>query len=83
MIIALYVHDLLLAGKDSTAIMWMKAELSNRFEMKIFGESKPCLGQVTAWSRLIRDLCLTQTKICFLPLELIWNGELTICTLAN
>ena len=44
MMIALYVDDLLIAGRDTTSIEWMKGELRQRFEMKDLGEAKVCLG---------------------------------------
>ncbi len=44
MLIALYADDLLIAGNDTAAIVWMKGELRQRFEMKELGEARVSLG---------------------------------------
>ena len=62
MIIALYVDDLLLAGNDIEAILWMKGELNNRFEMKDLGEAKVCLGLEIVRDRKSKTLRVSQTK---------------------
>lgn len=50
-IIALYVDEVLLAGNNTTEITWMKADLSNRFEMKDLGETRFYLSLEVARSR--------------------------------
>ncbi len=41
--IALYADDLLIAGNDTTGIVWITGELRQRFEMKDLGEERVCL----------------------------------------
>lgn len=60
MVIALYVDDLLLAGKDMNAIAWMKSEFSKRFEMKDLGEAHKCIGLEISRNRNTRTLYLSQ-----------------------
>lgn len=60
MIIALYVDDLLIAGDDTAAIVWIKGELQKRFEMKDLGEARVCLGLEIARDRPRRTLRLSQ-----------------------
>ena len=62
MIIALYVDDLLLAGSDLDAILWMKGELNKRFEMKDLGEAKVCIGLEIQRNRGTGQLWLGQRK---------------------
>ena len=62
MIIALYVDDLLLAGSDLDAIVWMKNELNRRFEMKDLGEAKTCIGLEIDRNRSKNILTVTQSK---------------------
>ena len=62
MIIALYVDDLLLAGSDLEAILWMKNELNTRFEMKGLGEAKTCIGLEIDCFRSKNILTVTQSK---------------------
>lgn len=62
MIIALYVDDLLLAGSDLEAILWMKNELNKRFDMKDLGEAKTCIGLEIDRIRSKHVLTVTQSK---------------------
>lgn len=57
---ALYVDDMLLAGSDTRAIAWMKAEFSKRFEMKNLGEAKLCIGLEISRDRQTSTLSLTK-----------------------
>ncbi len=45
MLIALYVDDLLMAGNDTAAIVWIKGELRQRFEMNDLGE-RECVSDL-------------------------------------
>ena len=69
MIIALYVDDLLLAGSDLDAILWMKGELKKRFEMKDLGEAKVCIGLEIHRNRGAGQLWLGQRKYAESVLE--------------
>ncbi len=60
MMIALYVDDLLIVGKDTAAIVWIKGKLRQRFEMKDLGEARVCLGLEI--SRGNRTLKLSQER---------------------
>ena len=62
MIMALYVDDLLLAGSDLEAILWMKNELNKRFDMKDLGEAKTCIGLEIDRIRSENILTVTQSK---------------------
>ena len=69
MIIALYVDDLLLAGSDLDAILWMKGELNKRFEMNDLGEAKVCMGLEIHRNRGTGQLWLGQRKYAESELE--------------
>ncbi len=58
MLIALYVDDLLIAGKESRSIARIKEELRKRFEMKDLGEARLCLGLEITRDRANRTLHL-------------------------
>ena len=62
MIIALYVDDLLLAGSNLNATLWMKGELNKRFEMKDLGEAQVCIGLEIRRNRVSGELWLGQLK---------------------
>ena len=61
-IIALYVDDLLLAGSNLNAILWVKGELNKRFEMKDLGEAQVCIGLEIRRNRDSGELWLGQQK---------------------
>lgn len=62
MIITPYVYGLLFAPSDLEAIMWMKCELSKRFEMKDLSETKPCIGLEISRDRSVGTLTISQSK---------------------
>ena len=62
LLVALYVDDLLLAGNDLDAILWMKGELNKRFEMKDLGEARMCLGLEISRDRHKKILNVSQAK---------------------
>ena len=69
LIVALYVDDLLLAGDEPDTIMWMKGELSKRFEMKDLGQAKVCLGLEISRVRSEKAVFLSQSKYSISILE--------------
>ena len=59
-IIAIWVDDLIVLGKDLDSINKIKAELRNEFEMKDLGELKYFLGMQVTRDRVQRRLHLSQ-----------------------
>ncbi len=70
MLIALYVDDLLMAGNDTAAIVWIKGELRQRFEMNDLGEARVCLGLEISPDRGNRTLKLSQERYTQSVLEM-------------
>ncbi len=62
MLIALYVDDLMIAGNDTVAIVWIKGELRQRFEMMDLGEARVCFGLEISRNRGNRTLKLSQER---------------------
>ena len=62
MVVALYVDDLLLAGSDLKAILWMKGELNQRFEMKDLSEAKVCIELEIRRKRVSGELWMGQQQ---------------------
>ena len=60
-IIALYVDDLLIFGKDTGNIEKVKGLLSGEFEMKDMGELKYCLGIQVQRDRKSRTIHISQS----------------------
>ncbi len=54
--------DLLIAGNDTAAILWIKGELRKRFEMKDLGEAQVCLGLEISRDRANRTLRLLEDR---------------------
>lgn len=80
LLIALYVDDLLIAGTDIEAIMWIKGELNTRFEMKDLGEAKVCIGLEIRRDRKEKTLSLTQSKYAASVLKRFNMSDCNPCT---
>ena len=62
MVIALKVDDLVLAGSDLEAVLWMKKELNKRFETKDLGKAEIFVGLEIDCTRSKNTLAVTQSK---------------------
>lgn len=62
MVILLYVDDLLLAANNMEAIIWMKRELDQRFEMKDPGDAGTTVGLETARDSRKLTVLLSQPR---------------------
>ncbi len=62
MLIALFVEDLVIAGKNSGSIEWIKGELRKWFEMKDLGEARVFPGLEITLDRANRTVHLSQNK---------------------
>lgn len=82
MIIALYVDDLVLLGRDMVDRNWVEIEIQNWFEMGDLRQDEPCLFLEIARSRPLRKLWIKQ-KVCFHCFGPIWKGKLPPCVHYN